>query len=126
MFFKSVRWRQTFDCGIVLVDKVALYQLNGEAGLSDTTTTDHDELVFSQELHGFGQRWLACDCRYMRGDRCQVPGRSMQERSKLHTLEAMMFGIELLKGGNGEGCALAPRRDRGSLNKCLVADGDVK
>jgi hypothetical protein len=42
----------TFDCGIIFVDKVALYQLDGQARFSDTTTTDDDELVLPQELDG--------------------------------------------------------------------------
>jgi hypothetical protein len=35
----------TFDCGIIFVDEVALDQLDGQAGFSDTTSTDDDELV---------------------------------------------------------------------------------
>jgi hypothetical protein len=39
-----------FDCRVILVDEVALDQLDGQAGLADTTTADNDELVLSQEL----------------------------------------------------------------------------
>jgi hypothetical protein len=42
--------RRTFDCRVILVDEVALDQLDGQAGLADTTTADNDELVLSQEL----------------------------------------------------------------------------
>lgn len=40
----------TFDCGIVLVDEMALDQLNGQARFTDTTTANNDELVLSHEL----------------------------------------------------------------------------
>jgi hypothetical protein len=40
----------TFDCGIVLVDEMALNQLNGQARFTDTTTANNDELVLSHEL----------------------------------------------------------------------------
>lgn len=37
----------TFNCWIVLVHKVTLDQLDGQAGLSDATTADNHQLVFS-------------------------------------------------------------------------------
>ena len=37
----------TFNCWIVLVHEVTLDQLDGQAGLSDATTTDNHQLVFS-------------------------------------------------------------------------------
>jgi hypothetical protein len=42
--------RHTFNCGIIFINKVTLDQLNGQAGLSDTTATYNDELILSQEL----------------------------------------------------------------------------
>ena len=43
--------QQTFDSWIVLVDKDSLNELNGQAGLSDTTAADNNELVLAQELY---------------------------------------------------------------------------
>lgn len=40
----------TFYSRIVLVDKVGLYELNGQATLAYTSATDDDELVFPQKL----------------------------------------------------------------------------
>jgi hypothetical protein len=40
----------TFDCRIILIDEMALDELDGQAGFADTTAADDDELVFSQEL----------------------------------------------------------------------------
>jgi hypothetical protein len=40
----------TFDCGIVFVDEMTLYQLDGETRLSHTTAAHNDELIFSQKL----------------------------------------------------------------------------
>jgi hypothetical protein len=40
----------TLDCRVILVDEVALDELYGQARLSDTTTADHHELVFSEKL----------------------------------------------------------------------------
>jgi hypothetical protein len=37
----------TFNCWIVLVYEVTLDQLDGQAGLSDATTADNHQLVFS-------------------------------------------------------------------------------
>lgn len=42
----------TFYRRIIFVHEMALDQLNGEAGLSDTTSADNDELVFPEELCG--------------------------------------------------------------------------
>jgi hypothetical protein len=41
---------RTFDCRVVLVNKVALDELDGQTRLSDTTTTDYYELVLAEEL----------------------------------------------------------------------------
>lgn len=40
----------TFNCRIIFVDEVALYQLDGQTGLSDSSSAYNDELVFSQKL----------------------------------------------------------------------------
>ena len=39
--------RLTFNCRIVLVHEVALDQLDRQARLSDTTTTDNHQLILS-------------------------------------------------------------------------------
>jgi hypothetical protein len=44
------REERTFNGGIVLVDEMALDQLDSQARLSNTTSTDNDELVLSKEL----------------------------------------------------------------------------
>jgi len=44
------RGTQTFDCGIVFIHKVALDELDGQAGFAYATSADHDQLVFSQKL----------------------------------------------------------------------------
>lgn len=44
------RGRLTFNRRVILVDKVALDQLDGQTRLSDTTATDYDQLVFSEKL----------------------------------------------------------------------------
>jgi len=49
---------RTFNRWVVLVDEVALDELDGQARLADTTSADHDELVLAQELHV--PRALAC------------------------------------------------------------------
>lgn len=41
---------RTLDCWIILVDEMALDQLDGEARFTDATTSDHHQLVFSEEL----------------------------------------------------------------------------
>lgn len=38
---------RTFDSGVILVDKVSLDELDGQARFTDTTSADNDELVFS-------------------------------------------------------------------------------
>jgi hypothetical protein len=43
-------WTRTFDCRVVLVDEVALDELDGQTRFSDTTTTDYYELVLAEEL----------------------------------------------------------------------------
>lgn len=45
---------RTFDGRVIFVDEVALDELDGQTTLSNTTTTDYDELVFPEELHGDG------------------------------------------------------------------------
>lgn len=42
--------RRTFDCRVIFVDEVALNQLNGQAGFTDTTAADDDQLVLPQKL----------------------------------------------------------------------------
>lgn len=75
--------RCTFDRRVIFVDEVRLDQLDCEAGLSHTTASDDDQLVFPQELrHDMlvvllaRRRWLYRDF-YRRGGRM------------LHTLEAI-------------------------------------
>jgi hypothetical protein len=46
----TCRRLRTFDGRIVFVDEMALDELDGQATLSDTTTTDYHELVFPEEL----------------------------------------------------------------------------
>ena len=41
---------RTFDCGVILVDEVALDELDREARLADTSSSDNNELVFPEEL----------------------------------------------------------------------------
>lgn len=41
---------RTFDRGIIFIDEVALDELDCEARLAHTSSTDNDELVFPQEL----------------------------------------------------------------------------
>jgi len=45
-----LRRLRTFDGRVVFVDEMALDELDGQATLSDTTTTDYHELVFPEEL----------------------------------------------------------------------------
>ena len=42
--------RLTFNCGVILVDEVALDQLDRQAGLADAAASYDDKLVFSQKL----------------------------------------------------------------------------
>ena len=41
---------RTLNCWVILVDEMALDQLDGKARFTDTTSTDDDELVLSEEL----------------------------------------------------------------------------
>ena len=41
---------RTLNSRVVFVDEMALDQLDGETRLADTTTADHDQLVFSRKL----------------------------------------------------------------------------
>lgn len=43
--------RCTFDRGIIFIDEMTLYQLNRQARLSDSTTTNNNEFILSQKLH---------------------------------------------------------------------------
>lgn len=49
---------RTFNCWVVLVDEVALDQLDGQARFTHTTATDDDQLVFSEELWVFKDKML--------------------------------------------------------------------
>ncbi len=40
----------TLNCWVILVDEMALDQLDGKARFTNTTSTDDDELVLSEEL----------------------------------------------------------------------------
>lgn len=44
------RVSHTFNRRIIFVDKVALDQLDRQTRLSDTTTTDNNELILAQKL----------------------------------------------------------------------------
>jgi hypothetical protein len=51
---------RTFDGGVVLVDEVALDELDGQAGLADAAAADDNELVLAKELgrvRGVMRRW---------------------------------------------------------------------
>jgi hypothetical protein len=39
--------QRTFDGRVIFVDKVTLDELDGEAGFTDTASTNNDEFVFS-------------------------------------------------------------------------------
>ena len=39
--------RYTFDCWIIFIDEMTLYQLDRQARLSDTTSTYNNELILS-------------------------------------------------------------------------------
>ena len=43
---------RTFDGRVVLVDEVALDELDGQATLTNTTATNNYKLVFPEELQG--------------------------------------------------------------------------
>lgn len=47
---KASDWQHTLNRWVVLVDEMALDQLNRETRFSDTTSTNDHQLVFSQEL----------------------------------------------------------------------------
>lgn len=46
----AVGRRRTFNCRIILIDEVALDQLDGQARFTDTTAADNYQLILSQEL----------------------------------------------------------------------------
>jgi len=39
--------RCTFDCWVIFIDEMTLYQLDSQAGLSNTTSTYNNELILS-------------------------------------------------------------------------------
>ena len=41
---------RTFDCRIILVDKVTLYELDSQARFAHTTAADHHQLVLPEKL----------------------------------------------------------------------------
>lgn len=43
-------WRRTFNGWVILIDEMALDQLNRQTRFTDTTSTDNHQFVFSQEL----------------------------------------------------------------------------
>lgn len=56
------RMIRTFNCGIIFIDEMTLYQLNSQARLSDSTTANNDELVLSQKLfrqESHDQQWTS-------------------------------------------------------------------
>lgn len=44
------RGRDTFDGRVIFVDEMRLDELDGQTGLSHTSSTDYDQLVFPEEL----------------------------------------------------------------------------
>ena len=52
----AIAFVRTFDCGVIFIDKVALDELNCEARLAHTSSTDDDELVFPKKLMRGTQR----------------------------------------------------------------------
>jgi hypothetical protein len=40
----------TFNCGIIFIDEMTLYQLDCQARLSNSTTAHNNELILSQKL----------------------------------------------------------------------------
>ena len=42
--------RLTFDCGVIFVHEMTLYELDGQARFAHASTADDDELVLSQKL----------------------------------------------------------------------------
>lgn len=53
---RAAGYMPTFNCWVVLVDEMALDQLNRETRFTNTTSTDNHQLVFSQELPTISQR----------------------------------------------------------------------
>lgn len=49
----SSRQKHTFNGRVVLVHEMTLNQLDGQARFTNTTATNDDELVLSQELFNF-------------------------------------------------------------------------
>lgn len=41
---------RTFDCRVVLVDEMSLNELDGQAGLSDSTSSYDHQFILAQEL----------------------------------------------------------------------------
>lgn len=46
----AIAFVRTFDCRVIFIDEVALDELDCEARLAHTSSTDDDELVFPEEL----------------------------------------------------------------------------
>lgn len=61
----EIFWQHTLDGRIILVDEMALNQLDRKTRFTDTTSTNDHQLVFSQELLATtGQRRTRIDIRY--------------------------------------------------------------
>lgn len=72
---------RTFDSRVVFVDEVALDELDGQARLSDATTTDDDELVFTKELLHREGRAVSRDCSVQVLKGCCFQGRQGWSRA---------------------------------------------
>lgn len=46
----AIAFVRTFDCRVIFINEVALDELDCEARLAHTSSTDDDELVFPKEL----------------------------------------------------------------------------
>lgn len=51
---------RTFYSRIILINEMALDELNGQARLADTTTADNDELVFTEIGRLTKSRSISC------------------------------------------------------------------
>lgn len=54
----------TFNGRVIFIDEVALNELNGQAGFTDSTASDYDEFILAKEL-----KWLLTTS----GDRSSRP-----------------------------------------------------
>lgn len=86
----AVGKRRTFNCRIILVDKVALDQLDGQARFTDTTTADNYQLILSQELV-----CSAANVSYTEQAKAKI-GKKGREQEKLRAQRCSRLGIHTL------------------------------